>query len=321
MTSSRIAAVGVVLALVFSCGPKPDTALVVTVKWPATNDIFVLEFSGPAAGESTRVPASVPANPLTSDQTARILVAESEAGKMLAVTVSGLNHDLAPAWVGSATSPAIVASKETAMTVTLGPVDAGYCFGPYEASKQAGLYIVGCETNGNACTSCGTGSDRCIAGACSCGTHAACGPGLLCVRDGSGAAICACSTLSNCQGCCNGTTECVPYASQDKTKCATAGNQCERSCNLACTSGACAALDLTCTGARCLSGTKCQNIAFPTCLEAGTKRCMACDVYRSNLCSASGGCVCGPNMQVCTANQLCLPLGPNGAAICASPNP
>ena len=310
------------LTLAFSCSSKLDTALVVTVKWPAASDLFVLEFVGPAAGESSRLPGSVPANPLSGDQTARILVADAEAGKMLTVSVNGLNHDLAPVWAGSAVSPAIVLNQETPLTVTLerfdaGEPDAGYCFGPYEASRQSGLYVVGCETTANACSACGTGSDRCTAGTCSCGTHVACGPGLICIRDTSGAAICACNTLSNCQGCCNGATECTAYDAQAKSACGSAGLACDKNCNLACSNGACGALDL-CTGSRCISGSRCQAISFPTCFEATGKRCVACDVYRSNLCSPTGGCVCGPNMQVCTANQLCLPAGPNSSFICAS---
>ncbi len=298
-----------VLGLLLSaCGTRVETSLLVTVNWSDAPDLVVLEFIGPSAGQSIRLPSALPTDALTSGQTARILVSDAQVGQMLTLTVNGLNRDFAVVSTGTAQSPTVAQNKELAMAVTLekaAPPDAGVCLGPIEVRPATGVFVVGCSS-GASCLACNATADRCVNGACSCGDSGApCGPGLLCVRNATGAS-CVCSLLSGCQGCCSATGACLPYAtSQTKTACGAAGNTCVDCPGPAnqCAQGVCTARVSCTSGAACASANECGLTSFPSCREP-IGRCVACDVFRSNKCAATG-CACG-NSEACSGAQRCL---------------
>jgi hypothetical protein len=281
--------------------------------------VFALEFDGPMMKQKTTLPVGVPTNALSPPQTARILVPAVDVGQTLELTVKGLNRDSALVLTATSTSPVVVENQETSMTVTLGappPVDAGspdagYCLGPIQVTSLAGFYVVGCEAAAT-CSACGVGADRCVAGACACGTGAPCGAGLMCVRDNTGVASCRCNQFSGCQGCCASDQKCVPLADEGDARCGAGGFACEACAALfSCTLGVCGVGSACKVANKCASGKQCVSAMAPNCGAPGD-RCVSCDLYRSNGCLPTGECGCGglascPKAQVCSSSG-CITL-------------
>ncbi len=218
---------------------------------------------------------------------------------------------------------------------------ASTCFVPAAAVIDAGsdvaplIYTFNvCGPPGSVCSLalCETSrTNTCHNGACSCGKQGLCQPGTRCTTNGSGQSSCVCDFLSQCQGCCglNGTT-CFNNGGNfrlSQIACGASGLQCQAcggsvtgsnpTCNLSTTGpapveqpGVCSSslscTSITCGAAnQCCSENKCVTAGYPRCRKPKANVCIACDLLRTDSCSATVGCTCGNEGTTCNAGQYC----------------
>ena len=176
---------------------------------------------------------------LTGSQTLRLLLPDAAVGLTARVRVEALK---AGTVVGRAEgSVEIVSGKETPLSVVLAPVDdacpSGNCAcnattcpnGCCQDGRCITASVEACGTAGGACASCASdSSDRCLEGACRCGTELPCAGDYRC-EDGAcvPTSVPACETASDCvsppgqcheaQGTCSdGTCHYAPKALGDR---------------------------------------------------------------------------------------------------------
>jgi hypothetical protein len=208
-------------------------------------------------------------------------------------------------------------------------IDAGSGFAPIVFTFNI------CGPPGGFCSLalCDTGrANACQNGNCSCGKLGAqCPQGTRCSINGAGQNTCVCDFFSQCQGCCNANgTLCASNVALTRVTCGSAGQTCQPcgaialgpgidagtaiSCQQGTTgvpsieqNGVCSTSTtcVGCTGAnQCCSEMKCVASAWPRCKKPNANVCIACDLLRTDHCSATG-CSCGTAMTPCTAQQYC----------------
>ncbi|MBN2498152.1 MAG: hypothetical protein JXR96_26415 [Deltaproteobacteria bacterium] len=171
----------------------------------------------------------------------------------------------------------------------------GCCTGATCHSPPA---LAHCGLLGEACVDCDAlRSDNCSpAGACLCGTRAACRPGQRC---SAGACIC---DPASCAGCCDAAGAC--RGGDEDALCGAGGAPCEDCSPGACEDGGvCSGCNAETCASGCCVGATCHQPSLEHC-GAGGEACASCDPDRADAC-AQGECVCGQEA-ACGECQHCL---------------
>lgn len=300
-------ALGAVLGLLAACGatqPSPyGTSLFVTVRWDGTHDVASLFFIGQAGGHDAfprSLRPEVPEGVLGSPQLLRVLLADDLVGQPVDLEVLGYAPDGGFVVRGEATSPALVAHDEVAVTVNLDQTDPGLDAGSRDGgggvSIDGGSGACACATAcclGGACAvpgsvsvpdsglptlpvlscgktqaSCTTLCDpmeslTCRTGKCTCGA-AVCSPGQRCALVAN-VPTCVCDALSRCDGCCAG-----PVCTKSDAFCGAGGLTCAN-CG---------------TGARCSAQGLClRNLVADGGSGGGTRVCTAAECQTELRCT------------------------------------
>jgi hypothetical protein len=159
-------------------------------------------------------------------------------------------------------------------------------------------------------------ADKCVDGACLCGTSPACAANEQCVNGGCTCSTCTCNATTCPNGCCDSTGACVTVPTN--TQCGTAGSDCVDcaktgtcqkgicQCGLggvcgagqACNMGLCECDLHTCKG--CCEGKGPCVVNDPKNCGAPGTTCAPCDLVAADTCTPAGVCKCG-------ANAACIP--------------
>ena len=190
-----------------------------------------------------------------------------------------------------------------------------------------------------------TRTNLCVNGTCSCGKSGSpCPQGTRCSVRPDGQATCVCDPFSQCNGCCNPSgvpgVACVNGNALSRVACGSAGQACQP-CGVGSGTGGTGLLDAGtincqqgtaavppveqlgvcststscagCSGAsQCCSEMKCGPAGWPRCKRPNANVCLACDLLRTDSCSAPLGCACGKETMPCSNQQFCDRAAPNG---------
>jgi hypothetical protein len=299
-----------------SCDPSAanGTALFVDVSWSTGSPIAQLRFSSDAGAFPASLRPQSSGAPLSSPQSARVLLDDQLGGQKIDLFVEGLSPDGGVVARKHQQTGAIVQGHELSVSVELAACDCptGCCApGAADCYRGNGGFFTCAPTPNEACAQvplpqyCNVlQANMCTSTGCACGNRAPCPDGTVCAA-AAGVGVCICSEMSNCDGCCAGDGGCIPVARTNMFECGNSGIACSRctggvgSCS---PEGACGGISV-CSAGSCLTADKCRPIGFPRCSVSGT--CNWCDVLRSDHCAGDGACACGLRAQ-CGKNETCV---------------